>query len=570
MESFRYSSLSRQLLVGPASERVYSAGTNLTLDDCQNWLGAEPARESHYLTPVNIREMHRLLESCTKSCHPWELSSFIPTRLIDVGKDLSTVPRLVLSSDIPRCEDAKYAALSYCWGTAEDAKAQFKTERESLGQRCKGLPYEMMTSAIKDAVALTRAIGLRYVWVDALCIIQDDTDDWLRESSQMNLVYRHAFVTFCGLNSDSCHETLLQRAPTIRVSFQSTIRQNINGYYLIRLRPSSGAWLDRTELDYVCKWRGRAWTFQEVEMSTRLLLFGSSKMHFECGASIWSEGEDNTTTRPNRKILDQITKINQGDIPASTLYDSWLHMVHSYCGRLLTLEKDRLPAISGLARIIWETLGDQYLAGVWQGDLLRGLCWLSGSTSASRGFQNYLQTIQKRDYIAPSWSWASNTNSSSISVHTGHQHVPESTVVNVDVKTESQNPFGQVFGGFLQICGKLARIPASLLPLGDREEWVDVWWQEISGDDLDESIYVSLDWLSKGEESGLADLVMLLLLQYVDEEEEVEPTLYALLLYPANDLEYYRVGLMNSNGWKGYRLMKTWFKGSRNETICII
>ncbi|KAF2448951.1 HET-domain-containing protein [Karstenula rhodostoma CBS 690.94] len=327
--------------------------TDPAFDNCEKWIGAEPARETSYLGPKNISEMRRLLESCTKSCHPWEPSSFLPTRLIDIGIDSSAVPRLIFSSDIRQCEQAKYAALSYCWGTAEDAKTQFKTERGSLERRYENLPYELMTSAINDTIALTRAIGLRYVWVDAICIVQDDTDDWLRDSSQMNLVYRHAFVAFCGLNSNSCHESLLQRAPTIKVLFQSNIRQNINGHYLVRLRPRSGDWVDRKRLDYWCKWRERAWTFQEEELYSRLLLFGSSKMHFHCGTSEWSEGQDNITRSHSSKTLDHITGINQSKMSASNLYDTWLFRVHDYCGRSLTLEKDRLPAISGLACMIW-------------------------------------------------------------------------------------------------------------------------------------------------------------------------------------------------------------------------
>ncbi|KAI4636808.1 hypothetical protein J4E93_010933 [Alternaria ventricosa] len=195
----------------------------------------------------------------------------MPTRLIDVGHDTSDVSRLVLSSNIGNSEQIKYAALSYCWGGEKDAESQFKTEKVSLEHRFVGLPSELMTPTTKDAILLARAIGLRYLWIDALCIVQDDEDDWLHESSQMDLVYRHAFVTFCSLNSDSCHESFLNRAPAVRVPFQSTIRKATKGSYLIGLRSRTGVYMNRGDYDWdlaLSKWNKRCWTFQEKEMST--------------------------------------------------------------------------------------------------------------------------------------------------------------------------------------------------------------------------------------------------------------------------------------------------------------
>jgi hypothetical protein len=525
---------------------------------------------------MKIREMCRLLEDCTKRCHPWEKSDFLPTRLIDVGVDSSTIPRLVSSSDIRNPEEIKYAALSYCWGTEEDAKAQFKTDKASLEWRCKSLPYEMMTPASNDAVALTRAIGLRYVWVDALCIIQDDADDWLRESGQMGLVYSHAFVTFCGLNSDSCHETFLQRTPAVSVPFQSTIREDISGYYLIRLRPSGIDWLNGSTHSmrdrWLSRWGTRAWTYQEEELSTRLLLLGSSKMHFRCGRCKWSEGDDNLSESSGRKMIDDITRIKQGELPATRLYDIWLRMVDNYGYRLVTFQKDRLPAISGLARIVWETLGDHYLAGIWKGDIIRGLGWRNKGELVSHGLQDHIQDLWQREYIAPSWSWAScATGIVIVNSYYGWLSLPELMVVDVDVKTKSQNPFDQVCGGFLQIRGKVAPVATSLLPREGPEMWNYMLVHYINGNEPEEGIWVWLDWLSKGEEAELDNLVAVLLLQCQNEDEILAPRLYALVLHPAdNSGKYYRVGLMESHGQMGYDLMRTWFESSRDETICII
>lgn len=512
--------------------------------------------------------MSRLLGHCAGTCHPWQPSSFLPTRLIDVGEDSTAVPRLIVSSDIVQPQEAKYAALSYCWGTAEDAKTQFKTVHETLDERCQSLPYEMMTATSRDAVALTRAIDLRYVWIDALCIVQDDLEDWKHESSQMNLVYRHAFVTFCGLSSQSCHESLLNRAPAAKVLFQSTIRPGMNGYYLIRLHTSSGAWKNRERMDELCTWRRRGWTLQEMELSTRLLLFGHLKMHFRCGAFEWSEGEKQISMASGDKIYDQITKIVDGHTPATALYDTWIHVVHAYRHRLLTKEKDRLPAISGLARIIGETLRDQYFAGIWRGDLHRGLCWSSGDDSESRGLLGHLQNIRERDYVAPSWSWASATPSSRSAISFGWHIVPESTVINVKVDTAPEALFGHVSSGILHLRGKVATLPTSVLPYGDQEEWRGEWYHAVPGED---DITLAFDWLTKGEEPGLTNLSIFLLLRYKPEEPNQGPRLRALIVHPTGDPDqYYRVGMLASEGVKGTELIRTWFEGSEEEDICII
>lgn len=537
--------------------------------------------------------MRRLLESCTSNCHPWNLSSYLPTRLIDVGIDSASVPHLTLSSDIRITGEVKYAALSYCWGSEEDARTQFKTERASLERRCNGLPYELMTPAIIDAVALTRAIGLRYLWLDAICIVQDDITDWEQESSQMNLVYQHAFVTFCGLNSASCHETLLQRAPAVQVSFQSTVRLDVSGYYLVRLRPRSGDWLDRHKQVWdrsVSRWAERGWTYQEQELSSRLLLFGSLRMHFQCGKRKWSDGDKDLTTLHSSEVrlLDRVIEIKRGELPARDLYDRWLWTVHQYGSRSVTREKDRLPAISGLARIVWDALGDQYLAGLWKGDVFRGLDWISGEETAIRSLQSHLQHIQQRVYVAPSWSWAANTGSISTCFPIEESSVSESTLVDVNVETESQNPFGKVSGGFLQIRGNVAPIPASL-PHERLGKWGNTWRHDIDGKEDDASVVAWLDWLQKGEDTGLENLVMILLLQHhiktvkphglhhnqarpsTPVEGSQGPQLSALMLHPVKDsYQFYRVGVIHAYGWAGCDLLRTWFEGSRTETVCII
>lgn len=557
---------------------------------CHKWLGAEPARHDSYLTPENISTIRRVLAECTAGCHPWKATTFLPTRLIDVGTSLSDTPRLVSSSNIFITTETKYATLSYCWGNREDAEAQLKTERATIEKRCEGIPCEIMTPAIKDAVELTRAIGLRYIWIDALCIIQDDISDWSYESGQMNRVFHHAFVTFCGLSSTSCHEPFLRRVRTITVPFQSALRPELNGYLSVRLRPTTtdhherrGYPLDR----FISMWAYRAWIYQEEKLSTRLLLFGATKMHFRCGTHQWSEGDGNLSRLDSSVISlhHRTIDIKQGEYPASSLYRNWNILVKDYARREATHETDRLPAISGLARLIWETLGDHYVAGLWKGDIFNGLAW--SSMPISYGLQNHLQSIRERVYLAPSWSWASYKGAGIYTDNLGWTTVSDCILLDIDVKPDLQNPFGRVYGGYLRLRGQMTPIPGSLSkikPNGERSSK----WQLNSGGQYG-VVTARLDWFQQGEEEeGLENLVMLLLhygkltkqpasshSSHTDSSDSLDETKHleieALMLYPTKiPDEYYRVGLVSSYGQAGYNLMRAWFENEGAEKVCTI
>ncbi|KAH8627219.1 hypothetical protein IG631_16987 [Alternaria alternata] len=541
--------------------------------NCEKWLGAQPARQNSYLDSTNIGTIHGFLNQCTSICHPEISSPFMPTRLIDVGHDESVPSRLVFSSKVRQSEQTKYAALSYCWGDKKDAESQFKTEKASLEDRCTSLPNELMTPTTKDAIAITRAIGLRYVWIDALCIIQDDEDDWLHESSRMNLVYRHAFVTLCTLNSDSCHEGFLNRAPTVKVPFQSTLNEATKGSYLIRLHPRTGNY-SRTdyEWDYLTsEWSNRCWTYQEEEMSTRLLLFGSSKVYFSCDKYLWTEGDEAPDDISTRGILSQVTRFKGSHITTRELYQCWNVLTIYYGDRSVTFDEDRLPAIAGLARIVGDALQDQYLAGLWKGDLLEGLVWAStGAMLSPCGLEIHLRNIRQRNYVAPSWSWAACPAIQAPRV--GNQHLrritKEATIVDVGVDIDSGDPYGRVSGGFLRIRGKLVAMP-TWLPR-NRDSRCPNYWSHDIGSESRDILWIYTDWRPK-DETGLELLVVMLLFRIEPDDESTAKYARALLLHPADGLkQYYRVGVIYHEGPNAYKVIVNWFKDSQEDTICII
>jgi Heterokaryon incompatibility protein (HET) len=153
------------------------------------------------------------IEKCCNShsrCQPWK-GAQLPTRVIDVGcSDGSEEPRLYNS----RGESGGYVALGHCWG----GKLPLKTTTSNLNSHCRSIPLSNLPPTFRDAVLVTRAIGLQYLWIDALCIIQDSKDDWEAESLVMNDVYSAAHLVLVAVDGfDTSHGLNVNAASNVAV-----------------------------------------------------------------------------------------------------------------------------------------------------------------------------------------------------------------------------------------------------------------------------------------------------------------------------------------------------------------
>ncbi|KUI56542.1 hypothetical protein VP1G_03929 [Cytospora mali] len=300
-------------------------------------------------------------------CHPFVYNSFLPTRLLDLNVDPHSEKldaRLMETADglqsYPR-----YAALSYCWGSVADATKQLKTTRDNLQQMKRLIPEASMTQAIKDAIRVCKALSIQYLWVDSLCIIQDslDASDWERESMSMALLYKHALVTFAALSSSSCDESFLGRNRRhVEVDFHSKLQPGIHGTFNLVASghspyrfPHAESW-PSLDVD-ASKLRTRGWTLQEWAASERKLLFGASMIHFCCGGIAKSENGMSTRFASNNGLSEIIELHNPyyaDDFARSRMHDIWWEILEDYGPRQFTKPEDRLPALSGMARIFAE------------------------------------------------------------------------------------------------------------------------------------------------------------------------------------------------------------------------
>jgi hypothetical protein len=189
------------------------------------------------------------------------------------------------TSWVAPAEQVKYTALSYCWGPPCDVKKQYKTKQKLLKERLHAIPFIELIPVVRDAVIVARRLSIPYLWVDSLCIIQDDTMDWGNEASLMGLVYSNAYITTCSLSSSTCQNGFLGRPSQARKA------QKVESDEMLR--------------DWHCSsWSNRGWTFQEENLSTRLVYFGTSRIHFCCSNRIYTEGHLASSEVYERSIRD--------------------------------------------------------------------------------------------------------------------------------------------------------------------------------------------------------------------------------------------------------------------------
>lgn len=127
----------------------------------------------------------------------------MPTRLIDVGVAANILhQRFVLASE--NSIEPAYAAFSYCWGSYW----HHSLTTDNLKEYLENIPDHCLPKTALHAVQVCRQLGIRYLWVDAFCIIQNSKSDWQTESVTMTQIYTHAALVIAALMSEHCDDGL--------------------------------------------------------------------------------------------------------------------------------------------------------------------------------------------------------------------------------------------------------------------------------------------------------------------------------------------------------------------------
>jgi hypothetical protein len=161
------------------------------------------------ISPESISQLKGWIQECDSShdnCSVRHTSSrttqaFVPTRLIMLGPSTTEHVQLVSPT-----EPVHYVALSYCWGSSE----QSRTLKSNVEMRKRQLLVTRLPQTLKDAIRMTQALNMNYLWIDSLCIIQDDENDWAIEASKMSEIYSYAWLVLAATGAPDCASGMLQ------------------------------------------------------------------------------------------------------------------------------------------------------------------------------------------------------------------------------------------------------------------------------------------------------------------------------------------------------------------------
>ncbi|KAF6799422.1 heterokaryon incompatibility protein [Colletotrichum sojae] len=375
------------------------------------------------------------LASCDANhdCYSSLEDGMLPTRVIDVGETPHDQPWLFVPNTPTR---AKYIALSYCWGQTNT----FVVTPTNVNQLQQGFPTTALPLTLRDVVELTRDLGLRYLWIDALCILQgdhpDSRRDWAVEFPRMHEYYGNAYLTVSAAGACDADGGLF--APQVEYG---RILADTGGYFSAN-RYDPGPKLTGQPIN------ARGWTMQEALMSPRMLVFSSLGLAWQCRRTGLGRAVDASGT-VDAEVEHAYT------LPAPPAKPDWMRIVEDYSHRKLTSPGDKLPAIASLAHLYGTTTApdDRYLAGLWKADLLRQLLWHIDLSERS---------FRPPKYRAPTWSWAAIDGLVQY-VHVGSEEDDRNTrwvaslVDHKTVPVDPSNPFGPLDYAEITVRGPLLK-----------------------------------------------------------------------------------------------------------------
>ncbi|GKU18943.1 unnamed protein product [Fusarium langsethiae] len=445
--------------------------SNSSFDRARSWIKA--CKENHTI------------------CHEAESASTskLPKRVVDIGPETNDGIHIFTHDDSKQQISERYIALSHCWGKTQ----HLKSTTDTLEQWKKNIPFDRFAKTFQDAIVISRELGIRYIWIDSLCIVQDDTKDWEIEAAKMASIYNGAELVLSATGSvDGSGGCLFPRESYVMVSgtfpdgkpfevYGRKVAQHAAfGWNTDRnvAKGSSNPLIGTIVLDILNHpLLTRAWCFQERLLATRILHYTKSEMIFDCLSSMDCEcgalekHEDDPLV-PARRIIKTGHKFITGTKsyrgsslrPSKPLegevkefqehHELWRDLIVQYSQKQITFRTDGLPAVAGLATEWSDKLTGRYLAGLWEKDLLNGLRWMPDEKDSE----------EELSYIAPSWSW--------LSVHRGVTWGLESFeyddyFVTVDFERtacplKGANKFGQVNCGYISLTGRAMPITFSM------------------------------------------------------------------------------------------------------------
>jgi hypothetical protein len=352
-----------------------------------------------------------------RACHDVTIPGY-PRRLLDL-RSVATAGRINLvetagwSDPLP-----DYTTLSHCWGGV-DGPRPLKTTSYNLEAHKHGLTMGELPKTFRDAVTIALRIGISWLWIDSLCIVQNDTEDWESEAARMAAVYENSFLTIAATSSTNCEggcdigsrEAVVIEGMT-PLSFKTRYEGSEPGSgQKIKLKRTKTPWRKQSKIPAL---HTRGWALQEASLSRRILHMADHHMIWQCRQHFDQESVDlrlsgitGDAFRQHGFLLN--ARIGSIDDPTwrglrylikepTALYnDMWWTIVKSYALREFTYRSDRLPALAGMVEHYSRRLQDISLLGLWKDTIAFDLAWsiLRGELPLERSL--------------PTWTWLSSS-----------------------------------------------------------------------------------------------------------------------------------------------------------------
>lgn len=468
-------------------------------------------RQSHCSTPA------RLLYIGTEECKKVTLHE-----IISPGKD----------GELNNLQN--YAALTYCWG---GSNINFLLTTKSVGELRRGISISDLPATIQHAIQTARNMNIPYIWIDALCIFQDDEEDKKRELPKMAGIYYGAFVVISAAVASNCQQGFLQPRNLVdllkivyKLPYQVDEHRLQESFVLL----SEGSITDEHH-DYPID--QRAWTLQEHLQAVALLRFGSRQVTWTCKTIRNVDGgtyvsEESTEFDPevfDGKYHERFLQ-NPADLEFGYGHtcEHWKQFVGHYTKRSLSESVDMLPAFSTIAQNYARTTvgrAGRYCAGLWENDLPHQMLWFK-----PKPILNATDTRK-----SPTWSWASLPGSvlyrPSLDLR-----ISNLKVINVEMELyDDKWPYGRVNSASVLVEGilRLSIWPTTDFPNTNCEVT-----------DLDASsggnLYLDTD--------AKQDMNLVYYLEIVPAVEKHEMS-YGLVLCGLKNGKYQRIGYYECCGW---------------------
>lgn len=403
------------------------------------------------------------LKECTEQhpdCQLRHKSSWKPTRLLHLGSlEEPLRVRLIEGKEVPL--NAEYLTLSHLWGD----NVPLRLVKGNMDELKLSIPNENLPKTFLDACNATRRLDQEYLWIDSLCIIQDDLEDWEAEAGRMASVYSNAFLNIAASFAEDTTQGL----------FHSNTERDPDSWRPVRIHRSWGGPFAGGY--FVCEYRDwwscfassplnrRAWALQERLLAQRVVHFGLEQVVYECpsmsacerlpfGALPQIHGELRGAGSIVKRVTAWARDTSSKEPSVLDLLLEWAEVVRRYSQGKLSYETDKMVALAGLADsfatvfekypvlnveieqpeapdnslvrpgneesthreasaskpVLARARQDLFLAGLWRPMLEMQLAWRATSKVQNQqlnGKPPLAHGTRPKTYIAPSWSWCS-------------------------------------------------------------------------------------------------------------------------------------------------------------------